>query len=259
MRIRAALLVAACLAGATRVALAQDAVGTITGTVRDEAGHPIANADVAALPGTAHTHTDSAGHFALTPLDGGSYRVRVRHLGYLVNDAAADLPDHGKLDLTFELKIRPAILDTVVVEADGNCAALEFGGFNCRKTRGHGTYLTDDDIADRGENWLGEVFGGVRGFRVDSTATPFGRMPVPVPMVGQRCLAALVNGRPVSLTNQPPRWADQLLGVEIYSSASDVPKEYERYVWHSTPLSLGGAERSGTRCSLVVYWTAYSG
>src|SRR5581483_9064361 len=118
----------------------------------------------------------------------------------------------------FELKLRPAMMDTVITQADGSCASFNFGGFNCRKSRGRGVFLTDDDIADRGARKLADVFGGVPGFRVDSMETSFGREPVPVPTVGERCLAALVNGRPASLSNQPPRWADQLLGVEIYAS-----------------------------------------
>src|SRR5689334_18947649 len=49
---------------------------TITGTVRDSASRPVANADVVALPGAHRARTDSSGKFTISGIDGGSYTVR---------------------------------------------------------------------------------------------------------------------------------------------------------------------------------------
>jgi hypothetical protein len=234
---------------------------TIAGTVIDEAGHPVAGADVYAIPDTKRTRTDSAGKFTITGLDGGFYHVRARRLGFMPLEITTDLAKNGHVDLKFELKARPVVLDSVVVQASGSCPTLHFGGFNCRRLHGKGVYLTDDDIDAKGAIELGEVFSGVDGFRVMSAPTRFGQLPMPFPTHGNRCLNALVNGRPYALTNPLPRYANQLLGVEIYALPSEVPDEYQRYVW------LGSAREttapathydSNDRCSLVVYWTSFN-
>jgi hypothetical protein len=86
-------------------------------------------------------------------------------------------------------------------------------------------------------------------------------MPTPIATKGSRCLNALVNGRPPSPTNQMPRFADQMIGVEIYVSASDVPAEYQQYTWGraNRQTSMYAEHNSPSEhCSLVVYWTMYS-
>jgi hypothetical protein len=245
--------------GATGSAQSKPKGGTISGFVLDDSGHPIADADVAAFPDVLHAHTDSLGHFVISGLDAGFYRVRARHLGYSPLVITTDLTKNGHVDLRYELKYRPAILDSVVVMEHGNCPPINYVGFNCRKRLGKGVYLTDDDLADKGAIELGEVFGGVPGFRIDTLPGVYGQRPIPRATHGFRCLNALVNGRPFATTNPMPRYATELLGVEIYAVPNDVPPEYARYVWQgnlrqtSMPVSPAGPNE---RCSLVVYWTS---
>lgn len=244
--------------------LAQDKAqgGTITGTVLDEAGRPIAGAEVVAYPATARQRTDSAGHFAFAHLDDGFYHVRARRIGYMALEISTDLSKDGHVDLKFELRNRPAMLDSVVVLANGKCPALHFGGFNCRKRFGKGVYLTDDDIADKGAIDIGDVFNDVDGFRVVQTGTPFGRKPFPYAIHGSRCLNALVNGKPSSLANQIPRYANELIGVEIYASPNQVPDEYQQFVYtpriRQTSDPNGAPVPADARCALVVYWTSFN-
>jgi hypothetical protein len=234
--------------------------GSITGTVTDEAGHPIRDADVHAFPESAHARTDSAGHFVLQKLGGGFYHVRARHLGFTSLEITTDLEKNGHVDLKFELKARPAMLDSVIIEASGKCPPMSYGGFNCRRRFGKGVYLTDDDIGDKGAIELGDIFEGLDGFRTEMRETVMGRKPVPIATRGNRCLNALVNGRPYAVTNPLPRYANELLAVEIYATPSEVPPEYQRYIW------MGSARQSSAilsrptptdSCSLVVYWTSY--
>ncbi len=233
--------------------------GTITGLVTDESGQPIVGADVAAFPDVLHAVTDSAGRFTITGLDAGFYRVRARRLGYSPLVITTDLTKNGHVDLRYELRFRPVILDSVVVTNPGNCAPISYSGFSCRRRFGKGVYLTDDDLADKGAVELGEVFSGVDGFRIGTLPGAFGLVPVPRATHGFRCLNAIVNGRPFASTNPLPRYATELLAVEIYALPSDVPPEYARYVWlgalrqTSMPVSPAGQNE---RCSLVVYWTS---
>ena len=234
--------------------------GSITGVVMDELGHPIADADVHAFPESAHARTDSAGRFVLAKLGSGFYHVRVRHLGFTSTEITTDLAKNGHVDLKFELKARPVMLDSVIVEANGKCPPMSYGGFNCRRRSGKGLYMTDDDIGDKGAIELGEVFEGIPGFRTEMRFTQFGRRPVPIATRGNRCINALVNGRPTSVTNPLPHYANELIAIEIYSAPSDVPAEYQRYIW------MGSARQTSAildrfnpdeSCSVVVYWTSY--
>jgi hypothetical protein len=234
--------------------------GSITGTVSDEFGRPIADADVHAFPESAHARTDSAGHFLLAKLGSGFYHVRARHLGYTSTEITTDLAKNGHVDLKFELKARPAMLDSVVIQADGKCPAMSYVGFNCRRRFGKGVYLTDDDIGEKGAIELGDVFEDVPGFRTEMRFTQIGRKPVPIATRGNRCLNALVNGRPISLTNPLPHYANELIAIEIYSVPSEVPAEYQRYIWMSAARQSSaflGRPAVDESCSVVVYWTSF--
>lgn len=234
--------------------------GSITGIVTDESGRPIPDAEVHAFPESAHARTDSAGRFILTKLGSGFYHVRARHIGYTSLEITTDLEKNGHVELKFELKARPAMLDSVIVEASGKCPPLSYGGFNCRRRFGKGVYLTDDDIGDKGAIELGDVFEDIPGFRSEMRETRIGRKPVPIATRGNRCINALVNGKPIALTNPLPRYANELIAVEIYATPSEVPPEYQRYIW------MGSARQSSAilsrptpddSCSVVVYWTSY--
>jgi len=234
--------------------------GSITGTVTDEGGRPIAGADVHAFPDSKHARTDSAGRFILLDLGSDFYHVRARHIGYLSSEITTDLAKNGHVDVKLELKPRPAILDSVIIMANGKCPPLSFGGFNCRRRFGKGVYLTDDEIAEKGAIELGEVFDSVPGFRSEVRFTATGRKPVPIATRGNRCLNALVNGRPISVTNPLPRYANELIAVEIYAVPSEVPPEYQRYIWMGSARqtsALIGRRVTDESCSLVVYWTSF--
>lgn len=262
------ILLLAALAAASispRSALHAQRSGVIAGTVFDEAGKPIAGADVVASADNARATSDSAGRFEIRNLDAGTYSVRARRLGYMPARITADIGRGGRADLRIELKVRPAILDSVFVVAKGDktCPDRSYAGFSCRRQTAKGVYLTDDDIFDKNARELGDIFRDVPGFRIEFAATAFGRMPMPIPTKASQCLNALVNGRIVAPTNPLPRFADEMIAVEIYASPGDVPEEYQRYVWgRQGRQSQSFRDRAGAgtseRCSLVVYWTSFS-
>jgi hypothetical protein len=257
------LLAALALVAAVspRSMLSAQRTGVISGTVRDEAGKPVPDADVVASADNARARTDSAGHFEIRNLDDGTYAVRARRLGYLPARMTVDISHGGRATLSIELRARPALLDSIVVVADGKCPDRSYSGFVCRRKAGKGVYFTDDDIFDKNARELGDIFRDVPGFRIEFVSTQFGRLPSPIPTRASQCLNALVNGRPAASTNPLPRFADEMIAVEIYASPSDVPEEYQRYVWGvQGRQSQSYHQRAGSpsdRCSLVVYWTRF--
>jgi hypothetical protein len=231
--------------------------------VVDENGAPIPGAQIVASADNAHATSDSAGRFEIRNLDAGQYNVRARRIGFFPTRMTADLGHGGRADLHIEMKVRPAILDSVVIVADGKCPERSYLGFSCRRRAGKGVYLTDDDIFDKNARELGDVFRDVPGFRIEMRPTVWGALPMPISTKGSRCLNALVNGRLPSPTNQLPHFADQMIAVEIYALPGDVPNEYQQYSWGNAgrQTTMYGQQHGGEsseHCSLVVYWTRFS-
>jgi hypothetical protein len=248
------------LAFSLLLASAVHAQGTIAGVVLDPAGHPVRDADVMILGEKARGRTDSTGRFTISNVDKGYYHVRARRIGFLPSEVTTDLSRDGKVELTFELKARPAVLDSVVVLADGRCPDRTFVGYYCRKRTTKGVFLSDDDLADRGAIEVGDIFRDVTGFRIETIPTNWGPKPRPLATRGARCLNALVNGQPLSRTNPLPRYAIEVIAVEIYAMPNDVPSEFQRYVSMQSARQTSspvGKDSDNARCSLAVYWTQY--
>lgn len=263
MRKHSALALLALLALILPAATARaQRTGVIAGVVVGEDGKPIADVEVAASADNARARTDSAGRFEIRDLDGGFYTVRARRLGYFPARLTTDLSKNGRADLKIELKVRPAFLDSIVVTASGKCSATGYSGFLCRRQREKGVYLTDDDIFDKNAREIGDIFRGVPGFRIEERPTPFGRLPFPLATHASGCLNALVNGRVVDPTNPIPRFADEMIAVEIYPTPADVPEEYQRFAWgragRQTQVFRDRGMSSGDRCAVVIYWTRYT-
>jgi hypothetical protein len=224
--------------------------GTITGTVRDSASRPVANADVVARPGSHRTRSDSAGHFVLTGLGDDTYKVVARKLGYAPADWDVKLSNSGHVDIQLVLDHRLPMLDTMVVTAGRTCSSYSLDGFVCRRRSGGGTFLDYTDIDDKEALYTADIFRDEKGFRVDVRSTRYGPIRVAATAVPWGCITSLVDGRPVSAANAIPEFPWDLLAMEIYAKADSVPKEYQRYTWPEG----GNLIRSG-RCSVVVYWT----
>ncbi len=142
-----------------------------------------------------------------------------------------------------------ADLDTVLVNADGSCPERSLDGFMCRKQRGDkGVFMDYMDIDDKDELSTADLFRDIPGFRVDVRPTRTGNRRIPVP-AGLKCLVSLVNGRPATAANFIPDLPGDLMALEVYPLADDVPKEYQRYIFDS---------REGQRCGLAIYWDMYA-
>jgi len=226
-------------------ALAQ---GTLRGIVRDSANNPVANAEVVATPGPHHTRTDSLGRFVMANIGGAKYVVHARKPGYSPGEATADVHD-GTVDVTVVLEHRMVNLDTVVVRADGTCPDRSLDGFECRRARGgKGVFMDYLDIDDKDPISTADLFRDIPGFRVDVRPTRVGNRRIPVAN-GLHCLISLVDGRPATAANFVPDLPWDLLALEVYPSAADVPKEYQRYVNESS---------RGERCGVAIYWDQFA-
>lgn len=103
---------------AARVAQAQD--GQVEGTVRDQRGDPIAEAQVVlwnqATLALRTTRTQHNGQFRFEHLAAGRYVVTVTAPGFAQSDTAVDVPAHQVVSLNIEMKIA-SLADSVLVTA----------------------------------------------------------------------------------------------------------------------------------------------
>lgn len=233
-------------------AVAQTRGATISGVVLDSTKQPVAGADVVARPGEHRTQSDSTGRFIISGLDGGSYIVVARKVGYGPDRWDVKLADDGKVDVRFALGKRAMQLDTVVVAARGECPPHTLAGFSCRRHYGGGVFLDYPDIDESGARETAELFGQIPGFRVE--ILPVQGIPTRVARLSNRsgCISALVDGRPASPANIVPRFAADVVALEVYLKPDSVPEVYQRHTWPGA-----GASRTG-RCALVVYWTIWA-
>ena len=90
-------------------ASAQEARGSIAGTVRDQQGRAIQDATVILLNSAAarlqRTKTDPAGAFAFSGIGSGTYVIEVEHSGFAKSDAKVSVAGTGVMRVSVEMKV----------------------------------------------------------------------------------------------------------------------------------------------------------
>jgi len=212
---------------------------SIRGVVRDSASRPMPNADVIVAPGNKHARTDSTGRFAFESLGAGQYIVRARRVGYGPTEWSVDLSKSGHADVQLVLGARIAILDTVFAIDGRPCNAQKYEGFVCRRATTPGMFIDYTDIDTMEVYYSADLLRDAGGFTTVVQPTRNGATRI---ASAKACTIVLMNGIPTSWSSIPEE-PYKIIGIEIYKSPKDIPKEYARFTW--------GKER----CWLVAYWT----
>lgn len=256
----------------------------LRGVVYDSAGNPVADVALQLRPSDKTVTTGPTGYFAFEDLgpEHLTYQVRARRLGFLPTTAFIRMMGRDTL-VAIRLMKRPQLLDTVVVTGR-ECARNYFDGFLCRRAadKGGAIYLTEADILARNPKYLADVVSGIKGFKIEPIAGPYGPSRQ-VTVAQSRCVVQLVNGRPpimtggirdssggmVPMTLEEALTPENLIGVEVYPPGTYAPIEYANL--SERPAQTGGVgsvrgsrfrRRSRgvppppLRCSLINYWTA---
>jgi hypothetical protein len=213
---------------------------TIRGIVRDSSMQPVARAEVSLDPTSRRIRTDSTGRFVFDSLDGGQFVVRARRLGFNPAEWTVDLSKSGKIDVQLVLGPRIAMLDTVFARDGAPCEPQEYQGFMCRRALAKGRFIDYTDIDSMNVLYSADLLRDIGGFTSVVRSTSIG----PTRQAASRhCTVVLVNGVATPWGGVPESAYD-IIGIEIYQTPQDIPKEYRRYTW--------GKED----CWLVAYWTA---
>jgi Carboxypeptidase regulatory-like domain/TonB-dependent Receptor Plug Domain len=213
-----------------RGVLADSAAGaTLRGSARlvghiiADNGKPVAGARVVVREAGAEFVTDTSGAFRLTGLPLGTHTVEVIALGYSPMRTAVDLRPDADAVALFHPSRRVQTLDEVTVRSTGR----DLTGFERRRRRVTGVFLTAADIERKGANSVGEALMGVPGLRYIGTDPLTGR-----PTVGGRSGCAplfFLDG-----IRQKGGLADidsfvsigDVGGIEVYNNPSEAPPQF---------------------------------
>ncbi len=210
----------------------------VSGSVSDDRGNPLDQAEIILLNDktTLQTSTTGAnGHFALGNFPAGNARVRVRRLGYQQIDTKIAIgPDAQPVDIL--LRELPQKLEEVLVKSDEDGRLREFAAHKSQRSN-FGRYFDRVDIRKKNPSFASELFRTIPGAQVQSSS--FGGNTIRIrgcrPLVwmdGQR-----VPGAELDEVIRP----SEIAGLEIYSSNAGIPPEF--------------MDRNNAACGIIVVWT----
>jgi len=245
VRTAAAVLVWAALAGAGQAATAQQAPATVAGTVRNrETSSPVEGVRIQVLGTSLITTTDSAGRFFIPQVPPGVRVLQARAIGYAVASWLVHL-DEGRT-ITHALELEPRVYELPGVTAVGNRGETwrSEAGFLARRDRGIGFFITREDIAQRNARTLTELMRNVPG--VMTTCNYF-RCTIQMSRSSRfrNCSPEyFLDGFPASFATGPDFPLNQIRGVEVYRSETEVPSEFH------TPNQF---------CGVIAIWSVEPG
>src|SRR5262249_32668352 len=146
----------------------------------------------------------------------------------------------GHADIQLTLGPRIAILDTVFVFDGRPCEAQKYEGFMCRRATTKGRFIDYTDIDSMDVVYSADLLRDVGGFSTVVRSTRIGPTRV---AASRTCTIVLMNGVPTAWASIPES-PFAIIGIEVYQTPKEVPREFRRYTW--------GKEN----CWLVAYWTA---
>lgn len=215
----------------------------LIGRVEGERGEPLVEATIEGA--AQRTRTDATGHFQLRANRRDTLTLLLRHVGY--EPMAVTLrAEHLRGDTVLLRMDRTAqALEAVRIRGTDLRSPLGLGGFDERRTRGIGTFVTREEIERRQTNRLSDVLRGRRGLTL--VRTPTGGYGVRFGLASgrqRRCIPDLwIDGqraRGMEIDDIP---ASTVEGIELYSSIATVPFQFS--------TSGAGTERCGT----IVVWS----
>ena len=243
---------AACCPLLLAVPVAAQGWGALTGSVVGVDSVPLANARIQ-IAGTGPTVLSGRdGRFILTGVSPGIHVIEVQLLGYLRVLEPVEVGQGETVALHIVLTLAPVPLEGVAVEAEaGRLPAMR--GFEGRRATGNGHYFNRAEIARMQPRLFTDVLRRVPGVQVQSITGPFGpsdviRMARTTGISGARACPVLfyVNGTPFPVTGEISInqyiVPEDVVAVEVYSSASQVPSEFQSNLLNA-------------RCGVIVIWT----
>jgi TonB family protein len=238
----AAVVYVGVLSPADVAAQAPASAGVILGSVRDSSGGTLGGADISLVGTTLRTISDTAGRFRFVGVPAGSGTLHVRRLGYRARWITVVVESGGTASVAVALVRIPQELDPVLVEASRQPSAKYLQGFYERRSKGHGYFVTREQIASREWSELTDVLRSlVPAVRITSSRMARNA----VRLRGNRCAPLVwLDGAPAMAGEFDLDFIspETVSGVEIYPGPATVPVEFR---------STRGLES----CGVIVVWS----
>ena len=205
--------------------LSLGAVGTseLSGTVRGLSGEPFAGAEVRVRDARSSARTDSAGHFLLRELPGGTQILVVERAGYAPTELPVELRPGKRVEQSV-LLVRPQTLDDVRMSE----SAEEYESFDAnRRLNPYGQFLTVEQIErKKTASETVDLFDDVLGFTAFGHGDSARVISNTALARDAKCSSATVfiqgvEGRRIN--DVAPR---QIAGIEAYADAHFVPARF---------------------------------
>lgn len=211
---------------------------TLAGTVVGAARQPLEGAEVSVIGSPLTARSDAKGTFRLSGLPPGTRSAEVRYVGYTPRRYAVSLLPNRTSQLHAILDEKAQVLEPVVTTASPS----DIPGFDQRRQRGLGTYLTEEQIKERGVVDATDVLRGIPGVMVSPANGGYVVQMTRNANVG--CpVQYYLDGSPFGSAgdiNDIVRPQD-ILAIEVYKGPTETPVEFQT--------------GTNSSCGVIVIWT----
>jgi len=213
--------------------------------VLDERGNPLMGARVTVGGVDREVRSDGGGVARIERVPEGLRLVDVRHQGYAMQRVASTFTPGDTVRREVVMKPDPVELEELTVTTWGRSTRLIRNGFYDRQRRGHGAYMTRDQIERFRPYHLQELFRYMRGFAVNTQRTKkivvatrggIGNCVPHVYLDGLRMVMRRPEDQAEALESIPP---ENVEAIEAYQGPATMPAEY----------ALNGT------CAVILVWT----
>ena len=219
-------------------------VARLTGRVADALGYSIPKAEILVTNTTLHAESGNDGRFELANLPSGPVEVVVRRLGFSPAKISLDLATGELRDIRVLLSPVAMLMDSVAVTAAAPGIEVAYGGFETRRARGFGTFITREEIEKKRSRVPSDLFRTISGVKVirdngspTVVSNRLGTITCP--------LRVFIDGNNYPLYGQSLDALVQIgdIGaVEVYAGGATVPPQF------------GGREST---CGVIAIWTRH--
>jgi hypothetical protein len=206
-------------------------------------GAAIAKAEILVSNTSFRAETGTDGRFELGGLPSGTVEVVVRRLGFSPAKIPLQLEVGEMRDIRVLLSPVAFVIDSVSVVGSGPVIEKAFGGFESRKARGFGTFITREQIEKKNPRVTSDLFrtvSGVKLLRENGTPTVVSTRLSTVAFCPVRYF---IDGASYPLYGQSIDTMIQVAdigAIEVYPGGATVPPQF------------GGRESA---CGVIAIWT----
>lgn len=177
------------------------ASSSLIGLIRDDGAKPTALAGAEIRVSNLTTRSDSTGRFVLNGVPSGMQDVSVKRVGFLQLTTSLDFSSAKPVARIFVLSPIKTRLDTIEVRAD---RVLPFNeGFEERRLRGFGSYLTRDQFEKQRDRKTSDILKSLPAIKIVSMGG------------NDAAIAAMRGGRGLTSVSKGGDAIDRLRGAEV--------------------------------------------